>query len=117
MTKQTNSTTSLNAEAVPQVRYADGGRSGTIHYTNNESSFEMWYELAMPPAIVIIGIPEPRYWEARTKTPLSERMAILQYIGERVIQDKLQGEGYVRIEQDNIMTIYKGNDPDAVTTP
>lgn len=52
--------------------------------------------------------------EARTKTPLSERATILHSIGERVILDKLQGPGYIRIEQDNIMTIYKGNDPDSV---
>lgn len=110
MTKHTN----LNAETDPQVSYSDGGRSGTIYYTNHESSFDMWYELAMPPAIVIIGIPEPRYWEARTKTPLTERMSILQFIGKQVVTDRLSGEGYVRIEQDNIMTIYKGKDPDAV---
>ena len=106
MTKPTTQT----AETGPQVRYTDG----TIYYTSHESSFDMWYEFAMSPAIVIIGIPEPRYWEAQTKTPLSERMDILQFIGERVIQDRLSGAGYARIEQDNIMTIYKGKDPDAV---
>lgn len=104
----------LNAGTNPQVRYANGGRSGTIYYTSDELSFEVWYEFAMPPAIAIIGIPEPRHWEAKTKTPLSKRAAILQFIGDRVVQDKLRGEGYARIEQDNIMTIYQGKDPDVV---
>lgn len=114
MTKQTNVSDNLNAETGPQVSYSDDGRSGTIYYSSPESRFDMWYELAMPPAIVIIGIPEPRYWEARTKTPVLQRTSILQFIGERVIKDRLSGEGYVRIEQDNIMTIYKGKDPDRI---
>ena len=41
--------------------YTDGGRGGTIHYTSPETSFDMWYELAMPPALVIMGIPESKY--------------------------------------------------------
>jgi hypothetical protein len=105
-----NLTKNLNADTSPRVSYSDGGRSGTIYYTSAESSFDMWYELAMPPAIVIIGIPEPRYWEARTKIPLSQRAAVLQFIGDRVVQDKLQGAGHAQIEQDNIMTIYKGKE-------
>lgn len=96
------------------MSYSDSGRSGTIYYTSHKISFDLWYELAMPPAIVIIGIPEPRYWEAQTKTPLSQRTAMLQFIGDRVINDKLSSESYLRIDYDNIMTIYKGKDPDAV---
>ena len=105
-----NLTENRIAGTSPQVSYSDGGRSGTIYYTSPETHFDLWYELAMPPAIVIIGIPEPRYWEARTKTPLSQRSAILQFIGDQVVQDKLQGAGHARIEQDTIMTIYKGKE-------
>jgi len=111
MKKSTQSTDKLKAETTPQVSYSEGGRSGTIHYVSQDTTFDVWYEFAMPPAIVIIGIPEPRYWEAQTKTPLSQRIAILQFIGEQVIQDRLRSEGHVRIEQDNIMTIYTGKDP------
>ena len=98
----------------PQVSYSEGGRSGTIHYVSTETSFDLWYEFAMPPAIVIIGIPEPRFWEAQTKTPLSQRTGILQFISEQVIKDRLLGNGYVLIEQDTIMTIYSGKNPDTV---
>ncbi len=104
----------LKTETNPRVSYTEGGRSGTIHYESGEITFDLWYELAMPPAIAIIGIPEPRYWEAQTKTPLSHRIAILQFIGEQVIQDRLRSEGYVRIEQDNILTIYLGRDPNSL---
>ena len=114
MTNDTTLTDNLSAGTGPQVSYSEGGRSGTIHYKSPETSFDMWYELAMPPALAIIGIPEPRHWEARTQTPLSQRTPILQFIGEQVIDYQLQGNGHVRIEQDNIMTIYKGKDPDSV---
>lgn len=100
-------------DAKPQVHYANGGRSGTIYYTSDRTSFDVWYELAMPPALVIIGIPEPRHWEAHTKTPLSERTDILQFIGEQVTKDRLSGDGYFLIEYDNCMTIYPGKNPDA----
>ncbi|MEO6284348.1 MAG: hypothetical protein ABIN80_04165 [Dyadobacter sp.] len=54
----------------------------------------MWYELAMPPGVLDIAIIEPRYWEGRTKKPLTEREAILRFIGQQVINDKLSGDGY-----------------------
>ncbi len=113
MTKPTNQPGNQPAGTNSQVSYSDGGRSGTIHYTSAETCFDLWYEFAMPPAIALIGIPEPRYWEAQTKTPLSQRIAILEFIGGQVITDKLAGEGYVGIEQDNIMTIYRGRKPNA----
>ena len=102
-----DSTTNPNAETDPQLRYSQDGRGGTIYYSSPETSFELWYEFAMPPALVDIGIPEPRYWVGQTKTPLSQRAAILQFIGERVINDKLSGEGHFGYN-DNIMTIYRG---------
>ena len=100
-------------DANPQVSYSEGGRSGTIHYVSTETSFDLWYEFAMPPAIVIIGIPEPRFWEAQTKTPLSQRINILQFIGDQAIKDRLLGDGYLLIEYNNCMTIYSGRNPDA----
>lgn len=111
MTNPTHSTGNPATETGPQLRYSDAGRGGTIHYTSSESNFDMWYELAMPPAIVIIGIPEPQYWVGQTKTPLSQRETILQFIGEQVIKDRLSGPGYFDYT-DNIMSIYTGKNPD-----
>ncbi len=67
----------------------------------------------MPPAVVDIGIPESRYWEAQTKTPLSQRNSILKFISEQVINDKLAGKGYA-LSNGMIMTIYSGKRPDNV---
>ena len=114
MTQNPDSTSRLDAGSNPRVTYSEGGRSGTIHYKSTETSFDVWYELALSPALAIIGIPEPRYWEAQTKTPLSQRMPILQFIGDQVVIDQLQGDGYCLIDYDNIMTIYKGKNPNTI---
>ena len=113
MTELTESADNPNAEPRPYVRYTHDGRGGTIHYTSPETSFAMWYELAMPPAVVIIGITEPRYWEYQTKTPLVRREAILGLIGQQVVNDKLSGNGYCLFD-DQIMSICRGKKPDDV---
>lgn len=98
-------------DARPELIYAGIGRSGTIHYVSIETSFDVWYEMAAE-AFLNIAIPEPRYWEAQTKTPLSRRNDILRFISEQVIQDKLNGNGY-SLANDNMMTIYCGRKPDS----
>ena len=95
------------------LRYTDSGRGGTIFFESPETSFDMWYELAMPPAIINIGIPESRYWEARTKLPLAGRKELLRAIGRQIIKDKLSGDGY-SLMNDNIMDICRGKNPDLV---
>jgi len=111
MTKSSHPAENPNTESGPHLRYSHEGRGGTIHYTSPETSFDMWYELAMPPALVDIGIPEPRYWESQTKTPLAQREAILQFIGQLVVNDKLSGNGYFLFD-DQIMSICRGKSPD-----
>lgn len=113
MTNPTHPTDNPNTKCGPQVRYTHEGRGGTIHYTSPETSFDMWYELAMPPSLVDIGISEPRYWAGQTKTPLAQREAILRFIGQQVVNDKLSGNGYF-LFNDQIMSIYPGKNPDAV---
>ncbi|MVM41231.1 hypothetical protein GO730_31950 [Spirosoma sp. HMF3257] len=93
-----------------QLRYADAGRSGTIRYISKQTQFDLWYEFAGGNAIVIIGIPSPQHWEFQTKTALSQRTKILNFIGKQVINDRIQGDGYFSID-DTILTIYSGRDP------
>jgi len=94
MKKSTHPPDSLSVGNSSQVSYSEGGRGGTIHYIGPEASFDMWYELALSPAVIDIRICEPTYWEAHTKTPLSQRRTILRFIGEQVVKDKLAGDGY-----------------------
>ncbi|RYF50395.1 MAG: hypothetical protein EOO39_44405, partial [Cytophagaceae bacterium] len=82
------------AGITPRLRYTQDGRGGTIYYDSPEASFSMWYEFALSPALVIIGIPESRFWVSQTKIPLSQREAVLTFIGEQVLKDQVSGYGY-----------------------
>ncbi|RZM17713.1 MAG: hypothetical protein EOO88_42650 [Pedobacter sp.] len=107
MPKSRQPTAHQTAGNGPQLSYSEGGRSGTIRYTSSETSFDIWYEFAMPPALVIIGIPESRHWEAQTKIPLSQREDTLQFIANQVIKDKLTGDGYALFDE-QFITLYPG---------
>ena len=113
MPKSTQPTAYPNAGSGPQLSYSEGGRSGTIRYTSSETSFDIWYEFSMPPALVSIGIPESRHWEAQTKIPLAQRDDTLQFIAGQVIQDKLSGDGYALFDE-LFITLYPGKNPVAV---
>jgi hypothetical protein len=104
----------IDNQTTGNLTYIHDGRGGTIYFKNEDTQFDMWYELAMPPAIVIIGIPEPKFWEAQTKISLSKRTETLRMIGDQVVNDKLSGNGYSYFD-DNILSICRGKDPDART--
>ncbi|GAB2774089.1 hypothetical protein GCM10027275_16400 [Rhabdobacter roseus] len=92
------------------LQYTENGRSGTITFSSPETTFDMWYEFAASPALVIIGIPTPQHWEAQTKTPLPTRAALLDQIAKQVIKDKVGSNGYHHVD-DHTITIFTGKNP------
>lgn len=72
----------------PKLRYKDSGRSGTIVFENDVTTFEMWWEFGAGNAMVLVDIPSKRAWENRTKLPLEERDATLRFIAEQVVEDQ-----------------------------
>lgn len=91
----------------PKLRYTDDGRGGTIQFSSDESSFSMWYELAASPAIAFVNIPSSHFWEIQTKIPLEQRQAVIDFIGNEVLKNKLSKEGYF-LTDDNFITFYLG---------
>jgi hypothetical protein len=75
----------------PVAEYTQDGRGGTIHYAEKDLSMEFYWEFGGGNAVVVIDIPEEKYWEAQTKKPLTERDGFLSRMAERVIQDKAPG--------------------------
>lgn len=73
------------------AEYTQDGRGGKIYYAENDLSMEFYWEFGGGNAVVVIDIPEEKYWEAQTKTPLAERYGFLSRMTERVIQDKAPG--------------------------
>lgn len=94
----------------PQLTYTDGGRSGTIHYSSDENSFDTWYELAVGSAVAFIKIPSINFWEVKTKIPAGQRQAVIEFIGNEVVKNKLNNDGYFLLD-DDFITLYSGKNP------
>jgi hypothetical protein len=92
-------------ENAPRITYTSGGRTGTIHYVSKETSFDLSYEFAGGNALAIIDIPAEQQWEQSTKTPISQRTAILNSIGTQVVRDQTTSGGRFEIGS-NTLTIF-----------
>jgi hypothetical protein len=95
----------IKSDHSPRLYYTTQGRGGTIRFENNLTSFDMWWEYATSPALVLIGIPSEKHWEATTKLPVEQRADTLRFIGEQVVADHTSGGGSF-VYDDQIMTIY-----------
>ena len=91
-------------EGNPTLRYQNSGRGGTFWYENGPITFDMWWEFAGGDALVIVDIPPPERWEARTKLPLAVRMNVLTFIGENIVAKHASGGSF--LIGDNVLTIY-----------
>jgi hypothetical protein len=89
-----------------RIRYTSEGRSGSLYFESDETTFDLWWEFGGGDALAIINIPTERTWVALTKLPLDKRDAILDYIAAQVINDQASGRGRCEIS-DDFLTIYK----------
>ncbi|MCC6842519.1 MAG: hypothetical protein WBP33_06710 [Saprospiraceae bacterium] len=93
----------------PKLRYVEMGRGGTIYYESSHARFDMWWEFAGGKALVILDIPTPDQWTARTGLPLAQRKKVLNFIGEQIVLDKISSGGSFIIGE-NVITFY-GQEP------
>ncbi|MCF0062981.1 hypothetical protein MUK70_07595 [Dyadobacter chenwenxiniae] len=77
--------------STPAVTYTQDGRGGKIFYRNSEIAIDFDWEFAAGNAVVLFLIPEEKYWEIQTKTPLSRRDEILSFVANQVIKDQAPG--------------------------
>ena len=70
------------------------GRGGSIYYTEGAIKIQFGWEFGGGNAVVILFIPETKYWEAQTGTPLSRRDGILKFLCDQVIRDQAPGCKY-----------------------
>lgn len=96
------------AETLGNARllYSTQGRGGTVFFESNETKFDMWWEFGGGDALAIVNIPSEQHWVAKTQLPLEKRAAILDFIGQQVIQDQASGKGTYEISE-NYLTIYQ----------
>ncbi|MCE7064688.1 hypothetical protein [Dyadobacter sp. CY326] len=73
------------------VTYSQDGRGGKIFYRDGAVSIDFDWEFAGGNGVVWFSIPEEKFWEAHTKTPLSRRDEILEFVANQVIKDQAPG--------------------------
>lgn len=78
----------------PRLEYTQDGRGGSIYYTEGAIKIQFGWEFGGGNAVVILFVPETKYWEAQTGTPLSRRDEILKFLCEQVIRDQAPGCTY-----------------------
>jgi hypothetical protein len=88
-----------------KLTYHSVGRGGHITFTNNQTSFRLWWEFAGGNALLIIGLPSIDDWQGKTGLPLTDMDPVIQFIAEQVIHDHASGRGFFSLGDDYI-TIY-----------
>lgn len=88
-----------------RLEYTQDGRGGSIYYKEGEVIIHFDWEFGGGNAVAIIYIPEVKYWEPRTGTPLSRRDEILAFLSEQVIRDRAPGCSY-KIYSNSISILY-----------
>lgn len=90
----------------PQVEYTQTGRGGTITYIAGNKRINFDWEFAGGNGVAIIFVPEEKYWEAQTRTPLAARQEILEFVAKDAIEAKAPDCIY-RITGNSIDILYK----------
>jgi hypothetical protein len=90
----------------PRLQYKNSGRSGSIIFQNDLSSFELWWEFGGGNALVIIDIPTEHDWIKITGLPLDQRSDTLRFIAEQVIEDQTSSAHKYEIS-DRWITIFR----------
>ncbi|MEO6037105.1 MAG: hypothetical protein ABIQ93_01750 [Saprospiraceae bacterium] len=84
------------------LNYEESGRSGYVIFNYGKTSHRFSYEFGGGTALVVIDIPTASQWEAHTGLSLSDREAVLEFIGAQVAADKAPEYQY-RIENQEIV--------------
>lgn len=95
----------IDLVSMGRVEYSQQGRGGTIFYHHGDRHIRFDWEFAGGNGVVIIFVPKPEHWEAHTRTPLSQRLEILEFVARQVVRDKAPSCTY-RIS-DNFIDILK----------
>ena len=77
------------------LEYKGNFRSGTIIYIDNEVRIEFYHEMGGGNCMFYIDIPSEDQWEATTKTPISERKDIIEFVAARVKSEQASNCNYI----------------------
>ena len=81
----------LTSFSTRRMEYQQDGRGGTMNYIGDNGHIVFDWELAAGNGVLIIFVKPPEFWETGTRTSLSERESILEFVAKSVISDKAPG--------------------------
>ena len=96
----------LNRRFFRHIEYEGNFRSGTIIYFDNDIRIEFYHEMGGGNCMFYIDIPTEEKWEAQTKTPLSSRKEILEFVATTVQRQQASNCNY-EIKSNGIGFYYK----------
>ena len=71
-----------------KLEYINQGRSGYVIYKDGRNDIKLFFEYGGGNCVAIIYVPTIKEWTSNTNRPLKERLAILTFVANQVIQDK-----------------------------
>lgn len=89
-----------------RVEYEGNLRAGTVIYIDKDTRIEFNNEMGGGNCMVYLTIPTEAQWEAATKTDLSRRKEILEYVAE-VVQVQQAPNCNFEIKENEIGFYYK----------
>ncbi len=96
----------LSSKFFRHIKYEGNFRSGTIIYIDDEIRIEFYHEMGGGNCMFYIDIPTEEKWEAQTKTPLSSRKEILEFVATTVQRQQASNCNY-EIKSNGIGFYYK----------
>ncbi len=89
-----------------RIEYSGNLRSGTVIYIDRDTRIEFSNEMGGGKCMAFINIPTVKQWEAETKTSLSRREEILEFVAETVRAHQASN-CYFEIKENEIGFYYK----------
>jgi len=98
----------LSRKFFRHIEYEGNFRSGTIIYIDGDKRIEFYHEMGGGNCMFYVDIPTEEKWEAQTKTLLSSRKEILEFVATTVQRQQASNCNY-EIKNDAIIFYYKEN--------
>lgn len=84
----------LHSESMhPSLQYINGGRGGSVIYSDAVSSIRFYFEFGGGDCVAIIFIPSPGDWTKETGRPETDREMLTRFVAEQSLHDQVSN-GY-----------------------
>ena len=89
-----------------KIEYEGTFRAGTITYVEGDLRINFYHEMGGGNCMFYVDIPTEEKWEVQTRTPLSRRQEILEFVAETVRREQASSTRY-EIQDSAIVYYYQ----------